>query len=162
MGCKWMRFIINELNMRRQQRNGISLPAGRAGEGGGAGGGGAMSHTNYWPSAGPQPKSPTVQHDAEHVELQRELRLLRPGERSKVGEPAAIVGIKKRTKETHSCLSFIRARRFFILVPDLEKALTTYWFLTPISGVCVCVCDSFLNISLFLLKKNKKKRAFYL
>lgn len=85
VGCKWMKFIINELNMRRQQRNGISLSAGREGEGGGGGGG--MSHTNYRPSAGPQPKSPTVQHDAEHVELQRELRLLRPGGRSRVGEP---------------------------------------------------------------------------
>lgn len=84
MGCKWMKFIINELNMRRQQRNGISLSAGRAGEGGGGGG---MSHTNYWPLAGPQPKSPAVQHDAEHVALQRELRLLRPGGHSRVGEP---------------------------------------------------------------------------
>lgn len=83
VGCKWMKFIINELNMRRQQRNGISLSAGREGEDGGGG----MSHTNYWPSAASQPKSPTVQHDAEHVELQRELRLLRPGGHSRVVEP---------------------------------------------------------------------------
>lgn len=27
-GCKWMKFIINELNLRRQQWNGISLSAG--------------------------------------------------------------------------------------------------------------------------------------
>lgn len=53
-----MKCIINELNMRRQQWNGISLSAG------------GMSHTNYWPSLGLKLKSPTVQHDAEHVELQ--------------------------------------------------------------------------------------------